>query len=89
MAGQTNVDAVRMELRNDLARILYCDVADVTDDATFTELGLDSILGFELLTVVNARYSLQENIDSIYGNPTVPVLSDHLVKRIEAKAAGS
>jgi aryl carrier-like protein len=75
------VGLISAELRKDLAEILYCEPAEVDDQATFTEMGLDSILGLEFLAVINTRYGLKENIDAVYDHPTVPALSQYLDAR--------
>ncbi len=69
---------VRDELRECLAEILYCDVAEIDDDLPFQELGLDSVLGLDLLSVINSRYGRQDRVDVIYDHPTLNKLAEHV-----------
>ncbi|MFJ9891646.1 phosphopantetheine-binding protein [Streptomyces sp. NPDC091287] len=47
------------ELRGVIARVLDVDVADVTDDASFTaDLGVDSLLALEVVVVLEQTYGL-------------------------------
>ncbi|MET7878904.1 acyl carrier protein [Micromonospora profundi] len=78
--------AIRSDLQSDLARVLYCDETDLSDDATFVELGLDSILGLEFLASINARYGIRENIDAVYEHPTLAQLTQYLAQRVSAQA---
>lgn len=74
--------SVRDELRAHLADVLYCEAAEVDDDATFQDLGLDSVLGVELVSVINSRYRLEETVDAVYEHPTLAGLADYVVGRV-------
>lgn len=89
MTVPVNVESIRTELREHLAGILYCELAEIDDDATFTELGLDSVLGVELVTLVNARYGTEETVDSVYDHPTVNRLAAHLADTVPAAGQGA
>ncbi|MER5704782.1 acyl carrier protein [Micromonospora sp. NPDC002296] len=89
MTVHASADSIRTELRAHLAGILYCELAEIDDDATLTELGLDSVLGVELVTLVNSRYGLQESLDTLYEHPTVNQLTRHVHDQVaQGQAAG-
>lgn len=81
MAIVGDVVEIREELRSHLAGILYCEADDVADDATFEDLGLDSILGLELIAMVNTRYGLTEPLESVYEYPTLGEFSMYVRDR--------
>ncbi|MEV6410721.1 acyl carrier protein [Kribbella sp. NPDC051718] len=86
MAVEVTTESIRHDLREELARILYCDVDEISDDDSFVELGLDSVLGLEFLVVLNSRLSLTENIDVVYDHPTLARLTDHVWGVLSARA---
>lgn len=85
MAVQASASAIREDLRAHLADVLYCEIDEVADDATFKELGLDSVLGVELVSVINAKYGLSERIEVVYEHPTLNRLTDY----VHGRAGGS
>lgn len=86
MAGTADPTQVQEELRALVAEFLYCEVSEVDVDATFTDLGLDSVLIVEFVAELNARYPVQESVDSLYLRPTVNQLAAHVLGHT---AAGS
>jgi acyl carrier protein len=78
MTVPVNASSIREDLRTHLADVLYCDTGEIDDDATFKDLGLDSVLGVELVSVINTRYGLAETIDAVYEHPTLARLSGHV-----------
>jgi acyl carrier protein len=79
MSESITVDAVREVLREELAKILYCELDEVDEDTNFETLGLDSVLSVELTAFINARYELAEKMEVIYQNPTLNLLAQHVV----------
>ncbi|MEV0083432.1 acyl carrier protein [Saccharopolyspora sp. NPDC050642] len=77
---------IRDELRSHLAEVLYVEVAEVEDDATFQDLGLDSVLGVELVSVINAKYGLSEVVDAVFDHPTLNELADYVRERAAGAA---
>jgi acyl carrier protein len=86
---QVSASSIREDLRTQLADVLYCEVAEVTDDATFKDLGLDSVLGVELISVINTKYGLSVRIDAVYEHPTVTLLAEYVCGRAHAKTPQS
>ncbi|MGW0093873.1 acyl carrier protein [Streptomyces sp. NPDC003328] len=83
MSDHVTTEALHQQLLDDLVATLYCDPADVDDDTTFHDLGLDSILGLEFLGLVNGRYQLSEEIDTLHEHPTLAQLVQYLSGRLE------
>ncbi len=76
--GDRDVTEVAAVLREELARTLYCDPAEIDDDTSFNALGLDSILGVEFVTFVNDRYALDEPAGALYDHPTLAAFARHV-----------
>jgi acyl carrier protein len=79
-----SASAIREDLRLHLAEVLCCETGEIADDATFKDLGLDSVLGVELVSMINANYGLQESIDAVYEHPTLVKLADYVRDRATA-----
>ncbi|MFI0982626.1 acyl carrier protein [Streptomyces sp. NPDC021093] len=75
-SGGGDPGAVVLEtLREQLAEILYCDVWDIDADATFSSLGLDSILAVELIAFLNHTYGMNEKPGVLYDRPNLTSLA--------------
>lgn len=68
-----------------LADVLYLDTSEIDDDATFAALSLDSVLGVELVSVINTKYGLDESVDAVFEHPTVKKLADYIRERVAAQ----
>jgi len=86
VASPINAASILGDLRTHLADVLYVEIGDIEDDATFKELGLDSVLGVELISVLNGKYGLQEKIEAVHDHPTARRLADHLHSRLAGGA---
>jgi aryl carrier-like protein len=82
---EENVDAMRTLLRTQLQQILYCSPDELDDGTLFPEIGLDSVLGVELLSEVNQRYGLQERVRVLHRHPTVDELAAYLAGRVSGR----
>lgn len=82
MTVPVDADTIRDELRAHLANILYLEVEEIDEDATFTDLGLDSVLGVELVSLINSKYSLEERLDTVHDHSTLSLLTTYLHGRI-------
>ncbi|MFI6099276.1 beta-ketoacyl synthase N-terminal-like domain-containing protein [Lentzea sp. NPDC051213] len=65
-------------LRAQLAEVLYSTEDEVDVARTFNELGVDSILGVELIAFVNRTYQLDVKAGALYDHPTVATLAAHV-----------
>uniref|UniRef100_UPI00068A80E1 acyl carrier protein n=1 Tax=Kitasatospora sp. MBT63 TaxID=1444768 RepID=UPI00068A80E1 len=76
--GAADPAVIAAALREELARTLYCEPADLDDEASFNTLGLDSILGVEFVAFVNQAYGLDEKAGVLYDHPSLGALSRHV-----------
>ncbi|HVI45320.1 MAG TPA: amino acid adenylation domain-containing protein [Chitinophaga sp.] len=55
--------------------VLHVPAAELVDDATFIDLGLDSISGVEILQKINNTFSIALQGPTLYDNPTLQQLA--------------
>ena len=61
-----------------LAGALYADVAEIDPDQLFIDLGLDSVIGVELVRWINTTFQINLAATALYDHPTVNQLASHL-----------
>lgn len=69
---------IQKELVTLLTDLLYLEEGEVDDTQTFVALGLDSILGVELVKKINNKWKLSIPTSQIYSYPTVLELSNYI-----------
>lgn len=79
-AGESAVESVRACV----AGILHIDVADVADELSFSEMGVDSISGLEIVRDLNVRHGLNLDSTVLYDFPHVADLARHIVGQSRA-----
>ncbi|MGF7234647.1 MAG: acyl carrier protein [Frankia sp.] len=89
MSDTITADEIREALRTHLAEVLYCEPADIGDDDSFENLGMDSILGAEVTSVINNTYGLNEKMEAVYQNPTLNLLSSYVEKQAAGQRRGA
>jgi acyl carrier protein len=82
-----SIEGVRDMLRAEIATILYVEPAQVKDSEDFAALGLDSVLGVELVDAINAEYGLAERVEAIYEHPTLADLATYVARQVSATTA--
>ncbi|MFE0775934.1 acyl carrier protein [Streptomyces sp. NPDC058861] len=74
-------------LRERLAAILGCDARQIDPSASFPLLGVDSIIGTELVTVLNRTFGLRERAAALHDHPNLAALAAHIAVRTGAAPA--
>ncbi len=80
---------LREALRESLAEALFMRAADIDTQRSFTELGLDSIIGVEWVKAINRRYGTALSATRVYDHPTVDALAAHLQAQIAPSPAAA
>ena len=90
-AAASGMDAVatRKAIREILAGVLYLEPETVAENRAMMELGVDSILGVELVKKLNARFSLQLKATTLYDHPTVIALAEAVAEALAVAPAGA
>jgi acyl carrier protein len=85
---ETNFDAnLREELRALVAEIAEKD--EIPDGATFKGLGIDSMMGVEIVAAVERRYQVKIEDDELAGFTDLDAAYLLVVRKLESKAGAS
>ncbi|MFJ8888491.1 acyl carrier protein [Streptomyces sp. NPDC102402] len=71
-------------LREQLAAILCCDPREIDPTASFPLLGVDSVIGTELVSVLNRTFGLRELAVTLHDHPNLAELAAHIATRTGA-----
>lgn len=74
-------------LREQLAGVLRCDARDIDSGASFTLLGVDSVLGARFVAAVNRTFGMKERPVTLYSHPNLDALAAHVAGLPEAPPA--
>lgn len=78
MPTPTTEQEIQDVLRRHIAEMLYCQPEEIEHDASFSDLGLDSILSAELTAAIKNEYSIQPDIEVIHQYPTLERLAAYV-----------
>ncbi|CAB3765827.1 1,4-dihydroxy-2-naphthoyl-CoA synthase [Paraburkholderia humisilvae] len=82
-----SIETVKQHLRVSLAQALLMQPADIDVKRSFTELGLDSIIGVEWVNALNSQYPLALTAMRIYDYPNVEALAAFIAGQLPAAPA--
>jgi acyl carrier protein len=80
-------ETLREELRAMVAEIAEKD--EVPDGATFKELGIDSMMGVEIVAAVERRYQIKIEDDELTGFKDLDSAYAMVVRKLEARSANA
>jgi acyl transferase domain-containing protein/enoyl-CoA hydratase/carnithine racemase len=78
-------ETLQQQLKSSLAEALYMQPGDVDVNKSFTELGLDSIIGVEWVKSINKQYGTGISATRVYDYPSVKELAAHLAAEMVAE----
>jgi acyl carrier protein len=78
-------DNLREELRTLVAEIAEKDA--IPDGATFKELGIDSMMGVEIVAAIERQYQIKIEDDELAGFKDLDGAYAVVVKKLQAKSA--
>ncbi|XBX10227.1 SDR family NAD(P)-dependent oxidoreductase [Enterocloster clostridioformis] len=83
---KTEQQTIRNELittlKKAVAEVLYLESDEIDEDTQFIDLGLDSILGVELVSIINKQLKLSVKATKLYEFTTISEFSDFLAGMI-------
>jgi len=83
---KTEQQTIRNELittlKKAVAEVLYLESEEIDEDTQFIDLGLDSILGVELVSILNKQLKLSVKATKLYEFTTISEFSDFLAGMI-------
>jgi acyl carrier protein len=80
----SNASNLREELRTLVAEIAEKD--EIPDGATFKELGIDSMMGVEIVAAVERQYQIKIEDDELASFKDLDAAYALVVKKLEAKS---
>ena len=83
--SDANVGNLKEELRALVAEIAEKDA--IPDGATFKELGIDSMMGVEIVAAVERQYQIKIDDDELAAFQNLDCAYELVVKKLEAKSA--
>ncbi len=78
-------DVIQDKIIDLAAHALFLDKKDISLQEKFVDLGLDSVLGVELMRKINASFDMEMAATDLYNYPTVSTLSDFIFNQIKDK----
>ena len=81
----TDLTSLREQLRTLVAEIAEKDA--IPDGATFKELGIDSMMGVEIVAAIERQYQIKIEDDELAGFKDLDGAYALVVKKLEAKSA--
>ncbi|HEY2324717.1 MAG TPA: beta-ketoacyl synthase N-terminal-like domain-containing protein, partial [Thermoanaerobaculia bacterium] len=85
---RSDVNAER-SVREQTAAVLQARAGDLDVDATFAELGVDSLTGLRLLDALNRQHGLSMAAEVIYDHPTIRELARYVAGKTTVPAAAA
>nr|WP_330377434.1 SDR family NAD(P)-dependent oxidoreductase [Cellulosilyticum ruminicola] len=76
------VSELLQDLTVSLAKELYVDIEEIESDKSFTELGLDSIIGVEWIREINKKYGLNISSTRIYQYPNLLEFTKYIAQSL-------
>lgn len=73
-------DNIRAVVVKELGDLLYMEPEELTGEQEFSELGLDSILGVELVKSLNRRLNIDLQASKLYEYTTIEALTEYIRK---------
>jgi acyl carrier protein len=83
--GEMSTEGLREQLRALVAEIAEKD--EIPEGATFKELGIDSMMGVEIVAAVERQYQIKIEDDELAGFQDIDGAYTLVVKKLEAKDA--
>ena len=80
--------AVKDLLRAEVAEILRMAPDKIDPDRSVYELGLDSLMGVELVLAIESRFGIQLSVMALSESPTISKLADKLISQLKPTASG-
>ena len=80
-----NMTSLREDLRTLVAEIAEKDA--IPDGATFKELGIDSMMGVEIVAAIERQYQIKIEDDELAGFKDLDGAYALVVKKLQAKSA--
>ena len=86
LPGMTLQDVLK-ELRQTLSQILKVDLFNTSEHQSFGEIGVDSLVGGEIIRAINQAFGLNIIPTELFNHPTLNSLAIYILKNLSKKKA--
>ena len=83
-----SLDALRRELAQSFANVLFMDIADVDERRPFGEMGMDSVLAVEWIREINQQYGITIEALDVYDHADIRAMAKLVKERVDHHEAG-
>ena len=73
-----NLEAIEQDLRMRVGEILYLNKSEVDTRKKFIDMGMDSVIGMELVSKLNQHYNLNMSATRLYDCPNIVELAKYI-----------
>ena len=81
-------EQVMKQMIEALADIAECEIEDVKPDSHLAEeLGVDSLMGLELLVIIERKYKVKIKEEELMKMTTPQIVTDMILERLETEVA--
>jgi acyl carrier protein len=84
ISGSSQNNSLEEELTTILATMLDMKKSEIDSNKSFSELGLDSIIGVEWVRKINNKYNTTIHAAKIYDYPNIKALAEFLRKKLKS-----
>jgi acyl carrier protein len=87
--GSRRGDMSNASLKEDLRRLVaeVSEKDEIPDGATFKELGIDSMIGYEIVATIERQYHVKIEDDELAGFTDLEAAYALVVRKLEAKSS--
>lgn len=79
---------IALQLKASFAEIMMMSSDEVNVNISFSDIGLDSVIGVEWIKTLNELFGLDLKASCIYDHPTIHQLSEHIATNIQTPEKG-
>lgn len=66
------------DLKSSLAKVLYLEINEIDEHEKFIDLGLDSVVGVEWVSLINQKFTVDLQATRLYDFPTISLLANYI-----------
>jgi acyl carrier protein len=66
-------------MKNEMPRIILVDMSSIDEDASFLDIGINSVFSVDLIHNLNEALSIELGVENIFDYTTPRLLAEHIV----------
>jgi acyl transferase domain-containing protein/acyl carrier protein/enoyl-[acyl-carrier-protein] reductase (NADH) len=80
--ASSNLEKLKTVIRSAVMKVLYLEPGEIDDDKRLAELGMDSVIGVELVNALNRKLQTGMDKSRLYEYPTINALAEYLLDTV-------